>query len=144
MKTFRYVRLTLAILVAFMLALPVSATETNLSAARSIDTTFDLDFAESTNWTIDFDNEAGWFHFNHKYVDVFYESYANAVSVPSVTVKLQELVDGSYETVETKYLSSVGNTTTFELPNGGTLTSYRLRFSNTTEAICTFSVMSYR
>lgn len=52
----------------------------SLPMTRSIDTTFDLDFGQASNWYINFDNEAGLFKFNHKYVDVFYDGFANADS----------------------------------------------------------------
>ena len=112
-----------------------------VNAERSIDTTFDLDYNSSSTWTIDFDNEGGWFHFNHTKVDVFYESYVNADFAPTVTVKLQMLEDGLYKTVETKYCL-VGRTVTFDFPDGGTLTNYRLHFSASSTATCTFSVKS--
>lgn len=143
MKKIKHARLYLAFLLTFMLVLPVSAAEANLTATRSIDTAFDLNFAEYKNWTIDFDNEAGWFHFNHKFVDVFYESYVNVSSAPSITVRLQKLVNGNYETVETRTFYIPGRTITFELPNGGTLTNYRLYFSSNSNATCTLSVVSY-
>ena len=118
----------------------------SLPMTRSIDTTFDLDFGQASNWYINFDNEAGLFKFNHKYVDVFYDGFANADSStikPVVTIYLKEKVDGTYETVETKR-AYPGNTYTFELPNGGTLTDYRLSFSCSKNAVCTFSVTSYK
>lgn len=110
---------------------------------RSVDTSFDLDFSESSTWTFKFDNEAGWFHFNHTHVDVYYDGYTEASYAPSVTLKLQELVDGTYETVETTTIT-LGKTKTFELPNGGKLTDYRLSFSANSKATCTFSVTSYK
>lgn len=116
------------------------------STTRSIDTTFDLDFGQASNWYIDFDNEAGLFRFNHKYVDVFYDGFANSDSStirPSVTIYLKEKVNNTYETVETK-TAYPGNTYTFELPNGGTLTDYRLSFSCNKDTVCTFSVQSYK
>lgn len=140
---------------ALSLVLPTSAANINLLDAtdivesenavetRSIDTTFDLDFSSSSGWTIDFDNEGGWFHFNHTNVDVFYESYVNADFAPTVTIKLQKLENGIYNTVETKYCS-VGRTVSFAFPDGGTLTDYRLHFSASSKATCTFSVESYR
>lgn len=113
-------------------------------STRSVDTTFDIDFAESTAWVLDFDNEAGLFHWNHKMVDVFYDS-ANKTP-PKVTVKLQQKNGDTYTDVsgsEYKVSLSSGNTATFTLPNGGLLTSYRLVFSCSSTAICTFSVKSY-
>lgn len=110
---------------------------------RSVDTSFDLAFSEASTWTFNFDNEAGWFHFNHTHVEVYYDSYTEAGYSPIVTVKLQELVDGSYETVETVNLL-LGKSKIFELPNGGTLTDYRLSFTANSKATCTFSVKSYR
>lgn len=58
----------------------------SLPMTRSIDTTFDLDFGQASNWYINFDNEAGLFKFNHKYVDVFYDGFANADSSTIITL----------------------------------------------------------
>lgn len=133
-------KVALLLILVLSLAIPASAVSANpptsvesVNVTRSIDTTFDLDFDSSSNWTIDFDNEGGWFHYNHTKVDVFYDSFVGANYAPTVTVSLQKLEDGSYETVETKYVR-LGRTITFDLPEGGTLTNYRLHFSATSTA----------
>lgn len=65
------------LIVACLLATTVSAHGDNIETdgcavslpmTRSIDTTFDLDFGQASNWYINFDNEAGLFKFNHKEV----------------------------------------------------------------------------
>ena len=79
-------------------------------------------------------------------IKVIIQRFPNANSStikPAVTIYLKEKVDGTYETVETK-IAYPGNTYTFELPNGGTLTDYRLSFSCNKNAVCTFSVTSYK
>lgn len=125
-------------------ALALDEQSVKLNTTKSIDSTFDLDFGESSNWYIDFDNEAGLFRFNHKYVDVYYDGFANSDSSttrPAVTVRLKKEVDGVYEDVETK-TAYPGNTYTFTLPNGGTLTNYRLYFTCKKDTVCTFNVTS--
>lgn len=114
-----------------------------LQATKDIDTSFDLDFSQYSTWTIDFDNEAGLFRFNHTHVDVYYDGYTNASYAPTVNLTLQKLVGGDYETIETTTIG-LGKIKTFKYPDGGTLTDYRLVFNASSKAVVTFSVMSYK
>lgn len=141
----------LAVVIAITL-LSISAMATNTqpihsALTKSIDTSFDLDFATSTYWTIDFDNNV-FGPFNRKYVTIQYTSCNPATLNAKVSIELyiDSDKDGVYERCDPNggylYTLSAGEKYSFLLPYGNTVKNYRIVFGNQTSSVTsgTFSV----
>lgn len=135
---------------------PIDQTTTSESSVsntgyttQSINTSFTLNFSQSTIWVLDFNNSA--FLINHDEVEVKYIS--NTPANPSATVKIelyQEDPDspGMYEPISASYTYTgvtTGSTIDMDLPEGSTLTNYRVVFTRTTSSTTSgeFSVKTH-
>ncbi|MDF2941253.1 MAG: hypothetical protein K0S01_111 [Herbinix sp.] len=114
---------------------------------QSYDSSFTLDFSQSTAWTLDFDNNSTLV-FNHKKVTIKYLSNypSNANASVRVELYIDEDEDGTYEKYDPNggYLYSLnkGDSLEIKLPYGNTVKNYRLYFENRTSSVtsATFSV----
>ncbi len=113
----------------------------NTHYTRSYNSSFTLNFSESTAWTLDFDNNA-FAMLNHRYVNVEYTSctpdrYTNAKV--HVQLYIDDDEDDVYEPYDPNggysYQVKVGETLKITLPHGNTVKNYRLRFVNQTSAV---------
>lgn len=109
--------------------------------ARSYNSSFLLDFSQSSSWTLNFDNNV-FGPYNHRYVTVSYTScipsrYTNA----KVQVKLyiDSDDDGVYEECDPyggyTFTVKVGEDLKITLPHGNEVKKYRLLFVNKTNTI---------
>ena len=139
---------TAIFLVFAMMVLPLNAhaaTEEYVidvpnTSARSYDSSFTLDFATSSGWTLNFDNNAlaVW---NHRYVTVYYNSCTPSSTTAKVKVVLyiDDDEDGTYEIYDPAggytYQLGVGDYIQIELPDGNTVRNYRLLIVNQTSSV---------
>ena len=109
-------------------------------STRSYDSSFSLDFSESSAWYLNFDNNAFAF-LNHRYVTAKYDSCSPSNSRAKVKIELyiDEDKDGNYEIYDPDggytYQLTVGEYIKIELPLGNTVANYRLRFVNQTSTV---------
>lgn len=114
---------------------------------QSYDSSFTLDFTQSTAWTLDFNNN-GFMMFNHNKVSVEYKSNTPSNSTASVRVELyiDENGDGVYESCDPnggyRYSIKKGEILKITLPYGNTVKDYRLLFTNLNSTVtsATFAV----
>jgi len=114
---------------------------------QSYDSSFTLDFSQSSAWTLDFDNNSTLI-FNHKKVTIKYSSNypSNANASVRVELYIDEDKDGTYEKYDPDggylYTLNKGDSLEIKLPFGNTVKNYRLYFENRTSSVtsATFSV----
>jgi hypothetical protein len=117
----------------------------------SYDSSFDLNFAQSQAWTLNFNNNSTLM-FNHNNVEVKYLSNTPTTVVGQVVVELwiDEDQDGEYTKYDPNggytYTMNKADTIQIELPYGNTVKQYRLSFVNQTNSVTSaqFSVKTYR
>ena len=115
--------------------------------SKSYNSSFTLDFSQSTAWTLDFTNNA-FMMFNHNKVSVEYKSNTPSNSTANVRVELyiDDDGDGVYESCDPnggyRYTIKKGETLKIALPHGNTVKDYRLVFTNLNSAVtgATFAV----
>lgn len=123
----------------------------NQPDTRAVNTTFDLDFSESENWRLDFDNDGSLLGLlgNHRAVRITFNSAktpeGELVSSAVVTVYLQiKDANGTYQMCSPRASLVLNGGIEFALENSDEVHEYRLNISCSKDLIGNFTVKSLR